>query len=153
MSEDQIVVLVAGDDPSDLNNLSVYLRSEGYSTVTVLDRATIVAIARSERPNLILLDFAECLDICRKLKRNFVTEPIPVIALLLLAEEPDRVAVFELGADDCMAKPFSFRELILRIKCSLNRARDKKGKTRYKQSQHYNALTRASSVSKPNKST
>jgi CheY-like chemotaxis protein len=56
MSEDQIVVLVAGDDPSDLNNLSVYLRSEGYSTVTVLNRATIVAIARSERPNLIFND-------------------------------------------------------------------------------------------------
>jgi DNA-binding response OmpR family regulator len=113
---DQAVVLVAGDNPNDLNNISTYLREEGFGTITVLDRATIITIARSERPDLVLLDFDECLDVCRKLKPNFVTEPIPVIALLFPAEEADRVAVLELGADDCMAKPYSRRELLLRIR-------------------------------------
>jgi DNA-binding response OmpR family regulator len=79
------------------------------------------------------------------LKRDFVTEPIPIIALLFPAEEVDRVAALELGADDCMAKPFNFRELTLRIKCSLNRTEDKKGKARYKKAQYYSALTRRSS--------
>jgi hypothetical protein len=58
------------------------------------------------------------------LKRDFVTEPIPIIALLFPAEEVDRVAALELGA------------LTLRIKCSLNRTEDKKGKARYKKAQY-----------------
>jgi DNA-binding response OmpR family regulator len=82
-----------------------------------------VTLACSEIPNLILLDLKSCFDICRMLKRNFVTEPIPIIALLSPAEEVDRVAAFELGADDCMAKPYSFRELTLRIRCSLDRVK------------------------------
>ena len=70
------------------------------------------------------------------LKRNFVTEPIPIIALLFPAEEVDRVGALELGADGCMAKGFNFRELTLRIKCSLSRTEDKKGKARYKKAQY-----------------
>jgi DNA-binding response OmpR family regulator len=111
----------------------------------------VVTLARSELPSLIILDFPTCFDICRMLKHNFVTEPIPIIALLFPAEEVDRVAVMELGADDCMAKPFSFRELTLRIKCSLNRAEDKQGRLRYKKAQHYSALARSSTRLKPNK--
>lgn len=149
MSKHHAVILVAGDSPNDLNNISTYLRGEGFGTITVLDRATIITIARSERPNLVLLDFDECLDVCRKLKRNFVTEPIPVIALLFPAEEADRVAILELGADDCMAKPYSRRELLLRIRASLSRARDKDGTARYRQSQYYSALTRRSSPPNP----
>jgi len=64
-------------------------------------------LARSETPDLILLVLNSCFDICRMLKRNFVTEPIPIIALLFPAEEVDWVAALELGADDCMAKPFN----------------------------------------------
>jgi DNA-binding response OmpR family regulator len=85
----------------------------------------------------------------RSLKRNFVTEPVPIIALLFPAEEVDRVAALELGADDCLAKPFNFRELNLRIRCSLARARDKMGKARYKQAKYYSALTRVSASSSP----
>ena len=146
MSDKAATVLVAGGYPNDLEKLTVSLRAENFDVLPVHNRESIINLARSELPSLILLDFESCFDICRLLKRNFVTEPIPVIALLSPAEEVDRVGVLELGADDCLAKPYSFRELLLRIKCSLNRARDKKGKARYTQAQHYSALTRRLSV-------
>ncbi len=149
MSGDRVTILLAGDDSSDLEKLTALLLAERFKVLPVADRKGIVTLARSEVPSLILLDLKSCFDICRMLKRNFVTEPIPIIALLFPAEEVDRVAALELGADDCLAKPFSFRELTLRIRCSLNRTRDKQGKARYKQSQYYSALTRRPSVSTP----
>ena len=142
MSGNKDTILVTGDDDVDLAKLVVTLQAEKYKVLPINNRDLVVTVARSEVPNLILLDFKSCFDLCRMLKRTFVTEAIPIIALLLPAEEVDRVAVLELGADDCLAKPYSFRELTLRIRCSLNRARDKKGKARYKQSQYYSALTR-----------
>lgn len=146
MSEIRDTILVGGEDAVDLAKLSNCLHAENLKVLPIENRDLIITLARSELPSLILLDFKSCFDICRLLKRNFVTEPIPVIALLSPAEEVDRVAVLELGADDCLAKPYSFRELLLRIKCSLNRARDKKGKARYRQAQHYSALTRRPSA-------
>jgi DNA-binding response OmpR family regulator len=148
MNGGRATILIAADDPIDLEKLARFL-AESFKVLLVEDRTRILPIVRSEVPSLILLDLRSCFDICRMLKRNFVTEPIPIIALLFPAEEVDRVAVLELGADDCLGKPFSFRELNLRIRCSLNRARDKQGKARYKQSQYYSALTRRPSVSTP----
>ena len=142
MTEKTDKMLIVGDNAADLTKLAYGLQTEKFKVLPISNRDSIVRLARSEVPDLILLDLNSCFDICRMLKRNFVTEPIPIIALLSPAEEVDRVAVLELGADDCMAKPYSFRELLLRIKCSLNRARDKKGKARYKQAQYYSALTR-----------
>jgi two-component system alkaline phosphatase synthesis response regulator PhoP len=141
MNGEQIAILVAGDEPSDLESLTARLLAEKFKVYTVADRTAIVSLARSEVPNLILLDLKSCFDICRLLKRNFITEPIPIITLLFPAEEVDRIAAFELGADDCMAKPYSFRELTLRIRCSLDRVRDKKSKARYQQTKHYYALS------------
>jgi DNA-binding response OmpR family regulator len=153
VSDQRITILLAGDEPSGIENLTSRLLAERFKVIPVTQRTTIITLARSEVPSLILLDLKSCFDICRMLKRNFVTEPIPIIALLFPAEEVDRVVAMELGADDCMAKPFNFRELTLRIKCSLNRALDKEGMTRYKKSQYYSALTRASSEAKTNKGT
>jgi DNA-binding response OmpR family regulator len=149
MSGERITILLAGDDPSGIEHATSRLLIEGFKVLQIAERTGIITLARSEVPDLIILDLKSCFDICRMLKRNFVTEAIPVIALLYPAEEADRVAIFELGADDCMAKPYNFRELTLRIRCSLNRARDKKGKARYTQAQHYSALTRRSSGSTP----
>jgi len=145
MSGERVTILLAGDNPSDLEKLTAYLLAERFKVLPVADRTAIVMLARSEVPSLILLDLNSCFDTCRTLKRNFVTEPIPIITLLFPADEVDRVAALELGADDCIAKPFSFRELTLRIRCSLSRTRDKEGHTRYNQSQYYSALTRRSS--------
>lgn len=130
-------ILLAGDDDDHLEKLALGLQAEKFKVLPVKNRDSVITLARSELPSLILLDFQSCFDICRILKRNFVTEPIPIIALLFPAEEVDRVAALELGADDCMAKPINIRELTLRMRCSLNRARDKKGKAKYKQSLYY----------------
>ena len=144
MSEKFVSILLATDDMAALNDLTARLHAENFRVIPIGNRESIVTLARSERPDLILIDLDACFDICRLLKRSFVTEAIPVIALLSPAEEADRIAVLELGADDCMAKPFHFRELTLRIKRSLERARDKNGRTRYQQAKHYTALTRSS---------
>jgi CheY-like chemotaxis protein len=93
MPEKQETLLLAGENPIDLDRLSIHLHNEGFRTPTVADRKMIVDLARSEVPNLIMLDFDYCFDICCLLKRNFVTEVIPIIALLFPANEPDRVAV------------------------------------------------------------
>jgi two-component system alkaline phosphatase synthesis response regulator PhoP len=144
MNRKRTAILVAGDNTNDLSALTAHLQTEGFEVIPVANRISILTIARSEVPSLIILDLQPCFDFCRALKHNFVTEPIPVIAILSPAEEMDRVAALELGADDCVAKPVSFRELTLRIKCSLIRARDKRGTVRYNQAQNYAALTRPS---------
>ena len=92
---------MAGDDADDLEKLAIRLQAEKFKVLPVKNRDSVINLARSELPSLILLDFQSCFDICRILKRNFVTEPIPIIALLFPAEEVDRVAALELGADDC----------------------------------------------------
>ncbi len=135
-------ILAAGDYSDDLDMLVMRLRTEKFKVIPIKDRNTVVDIARSEMPSLIILDFKSNFDLCRMLKRNFVTERIPIITLLFPAEESDRVAAFELGADDCLPRPYSFRELLARIECSLRRARDNEGKARYRGGQHYAAFTK-----------
>jgi DNA-binding response OmpR family regulator len=135
-------ILAAGDYFNDLDMLVIRLQAEKFKVIPIKDRNAVVDMARSEIPSLILLDFKSSFDLCRMLKRNFVTERIPIITLLFPAEEADRIASFELGADDCLPRPYSFRELLLRIKCSLRRARDNEGKARYRCGQHYAAFTK-----------
>jgi DNA-binding response OmpR family regulator len=153
MNEKADTILLAGDNGDDLDKLALGLQAEKFKVLPVKNRDSVITLGRSELPSLILLDFQSCFDICRILKRNFLTEPIPIIALLFPAEEVDRVAALELGADDCLAKPINFRELTLRMRCSLNRARDKKGKAKYQQSQYYSALARPPSRSKADRDT
>ena len=143
MSEEQLTILLAGDHPEGFESLLSYLQGEGFKIVPVENRDSIVTMTRSTIPDLILLDLKSCFDICRLLKRNFVTGPIPIIALLSQADEIDRIVVLELGADDCLGKPYNFRELNLRIRASLIRAWERKGKVRYDQAKHYAALFRS----------
>jgi DNA-binding response OmpR family regulator len=151
MSGRQLTILLAGDHPGGFESLLSYLQSEGFKVIPVENRDSIVTMTRSMVPDLILLDLKSCFDICRQLKRNFVTQPIPIIALLTQADETDRIVVMELGADDCLGKPYNLRELILRIRSSLIRAWERKGKVRYDQAKHYNALFRSSSPNPPTK--
>ena len=116
MNGEPVTILTGRDDPNDLEVLTSRLVAEKFKVLPVADRTATVTLARSEVPNLIVLDLKSCFDVYRSLKRNFVTEPVPIIALLFPAEEVDRVAALELGADDCLAKPFNFRELNLRIR-------------------------------------
>jgi two-component system phosphate regulon response regulator PhoB len=80
---------------------------------------------KKKKPALIILDLMlpgmDGKDICRALKSNPVTKPIPILMLTAKADEVDRVIGFELGADDYVTKPFSPRELVLRVKAILQR--------------------------------
>lgn len=82
-------------------------------------------LAKKERPSLVILDLMlpgmDGKDICRALKSNPLTQSIPILMLTAKAEEVDRVIGLELGADDYVTKPFSPRELVLRVKAILRR--------------------------------
>lgn len=118
-------ILVVEDDKDILNLIDWHLRAEGYETKTAEDGILGFELAKREKPDLIILDLMlpsmDGLTICKHLKKNEATEHIPVIMLTAKGEEVDRVVGFELGADDYMVKPFSPRELLLRIKAITRR--------------------------------
>jgi two-component system, OmpR family, phosphate regulon response regulator PhoB len=93
--------------------------------LTASDGPSGLEKAKKERPGLIILDLMlpemDGKDVCRILKSDPLTRPIPILMLTAKAEEMDRVIGFELGADDYVTKPFSPRELILRVKAILRR--------------------------------
>lgn len=118
-------VLVAEDEPDVLSLLASNLRNAGFEVFKAEDGAAALACARSQSPNLVLLDLnlpsMTGLEVCRLLKSDPSTAKIPIIMLTAKAEEIDRIVGLELGADDYVTKPFSPRELILRIKNVLRR--------------------------------
>lgn len=115
------------EDERDLAELIAFnLEKEGFRTFVSLDGEAGFQKACSEMPDLILLDLMlpgmMGTDICRELRKRPETGKIPIIMLTARGEEVDRVVGFELGADDYLVKPFSTRELILRIKAVLRRS-------------------------------
>jgi two-component system, OmpR family, phosphate regulon response regulator PhoB len=114
------------EDETDLRELLEYnLKGAGYEVSSAADAATGVAMARDRRPDLVLLDImlpdASGLDVCRMLKSNPATRDVQVMMVTAKGEEIDRVVGFELGADDYVVKPFSTRELLLRVQAVLRR--------------------------------
>ncbi len=124
-------ILVIEDEPDIRRNLEYNLGREGFkaSSVGSLDEAN--EKLKSKKFDLILLDLmlpdGSGLDLCKKIKSNSETEATPIIILTAKDDEVDKVVGFELGADDYVTKPFSVRELILRVKAILKRS-DKKTK-------------------------
>ena len=118
-------ILVVDDEPDAVELVDFNLRGAGFSVVSASNGVDAVAQARKHLPDLILLDVmlpkGDGLDVCKLLRRDPATENIPVIMLTAKAAEIDRVLGLELGADDYVTKPFSPRELILRIKNLLRR--------------------------------
>ena len=90
-----------------------------------MDGPSGLELARKERPDLIILDLMlpgmDGKDVCRALKSTSLTQSIPILMLTAKAEEMDRVIGFEIGADDYVTKPFSPKELVLRVKAILRR--------------------------------
>ncbi len=90
-----------------------------------MDGPSGLELARKERPDLIILDLMlpgmDGKDVCRALKSTPLTQSIPILMLTAKAEEMDRVIGFEIGADDYVTKPFSPKELVLRVKAILRR--------------------------------
>jgi two-component system, OmpR family, phosphate regulon response regulator PhoB len=114
------------EDESVLAELVAFnLEKEGYIPLAALDGTTGLEYAMHKLPDLILLDLMlpglSGLEVCKLLKSNDKTSKIPVIMLTAKGEEIDRVVGFEVGADDYIVKPFSTRELLLRIKAVLRR--------------------------------
>jgi two-component system phosphate regulon response regulator PhoB len=118
------------EDEADLRDLLAYnLQGGGYEVLVAETAAAGLALAREQRPDLVLLDVmlpdASGLDVCRSLKGSPLTRDIQVVMVTAKGEEIDRVVGFELGADDYVVKPFSTRELLLRVQAVLRRRHSK----------------------------
>ena len=120
-------ILVVDDEPDALEVLGFKLREAGYTPIVAKDGTRALALARDERPDLIVLDVmlpeVDGLEVCKILRRDPSTSAIPIIMLTARAAEMDRVLGLELGADDYVTKPFSPRELVIRIRKQLARSR------------------------------
>ena len=118
-------ILVVDDEPEAVDLLEYNLKQSGYTVSTAGDGAEALKKARSQPPDLIVLDVMlpemDGFEICKTLRLDGATAKIPVIMLTAKAAEIDRVLGLELGADDYLTKPFSTRELLLRIKKILAR--------------------------------
>ena len=123
------------EDEKDLAELIAFnLEKEGYRPLIALDGISGLEAVRSNPPDLILLDLMLPgllgTEICKLLKKNEKTAAIPIIMLTAKGEEIDRVVGFEVGADDYMVKPFSTRELLLRVKAVLRRTMPEKAQAK-----------------------
>jgi len=120
-------ILVVDDEPDALEVLGFKLKEAGYTPIFAKDGARAITTARDERPALIVLDLmlpeVDGLEVCKILRRDPATAMIPILMLTAKASEMDRVLGLELGADDYVTKPFSPRELVLRIKKLLARVK------------------------------
>jgi two-component system alkaline phosphatase synthesis response regulator PhoP len=116
------LILVVDDEPRIVKQARDYLEHSGFRVVEAGDGKTVLALARRERPDLVVLDLnlpgLDGLDVCRALRRE---SDVPIIMLTARVEEADRLIGLELGADDYIAKPFSPRELVARVRVILRR--------------------------------
>jgi DNA-binding response OmpR family regulator len=116
-------ILVVDDDPTVREVVLSYLKAEQYDVAEAADGETALSIIGNDRPDLVVLDVmlpgVDGLEVCRRVRA--ATE-LPIIMLTALGSEADRVVGLELGADDYVSKPFSPRELVLRIGSVLRRA-------------------------------
>ena len=122
------VILAIEDDPAILRGLADNLRFESYEVLTATDGQTGYALIHEKRPDLIILDLMlpnlSGYEICRKVRAEGIQTPI--LMLTARGEEADRVLGLDLGADDYVAKPFSIRELLARIRAILRRVQPPK---------------------------
>jgi len=118
-------ILIVEDEPDIRSTLEYNLHRDNFQTESVGNLLDAEKILSTTNISLILLDLmlpdGSGLDLCRKLKADQSTNSIPIIILTAKDDEVDKVVGFELGADDYVTKPFSVRELILRIKAILKR--------------------------------
>jgi len=119
----KILIIEDENDVADL--LSLNLRKAGFRVSTAADGANGLQKARDDRPDFIILDLMlpkmSGLEVCRVLKGDTVTAHTPILMLTAKAEEIDRIVGLEFGADDYVTKPFSPREIVLRIRAILRR--------------------------------
>ncbi len=119
-------LLIVEDDKDILQLLSYNMQTSGFDVLTSRDGYEGLSIARQNLPDLIILDLMlpglDGFEVCKELKRDSETKNIPILMLTARGEEVDRIVGLELGADDYVVKPFSPRELVLRIRAILRRS-------------------------------
>jgi phosphate regulon transcriptional regulator PhoB len=120
-------ILVVDDEPDVVELVEFNLKAAGFEVITANDGSEALARARNDAPHLILLDVMlpemSGMEVCKILRKEPATAGIPIIMLTAKAAEIDRVLGLELGADDYVTKPFSPRELVLRVKALLRRGK------------------------------
>jgi DNA-binding response OmpR family regulator len=125
-------ILVVDDEPDAVELIAFNLKAAGCEVVTAADGAEALRKAKALLPDLIVLDLmlpeVDGLEVCKILRRDPATAALPIVMLTAKAGEIDRVLGLELGADDYVTKPFSPRELVLRVKNVLQRRTAQPGK-------------------------
>ncbi|MBL8045002.1 MAG: response regulator transcription factor [Anaerolineales bacterium] len=115
-------VLVVDDEPKIAEICRDYLNAAGFAVLAAHTGTAGLALARKEKPDLVVLDLMmpemDGLDVCRELRRE---SNVPIIMLTARVEESDKLVGLELGADDYLTKPFSPRELVARVRTVLRR--------------------------------
>ena len=123
-------ILVVDDEPDAIELIRFNLKASGYEVLTAEDGEEALAKARKFSPDMILLDVMlpeiDGLEVCKVLRRDPATASLPIIMLTAKASEIDRVLGLEFGADDYVTKPFSPRELMLRVRNLLKRKESSK---------------------------
>ena len=119
-------ILVVDDDPTVAEVVTGYLERAGHTVDLAMDGPAALRAAARCRPDLVVLDLMlpgmDGLEVCRRLRADAAV-PVPVIMLTARGDEDDRILGLEIGADDYVTKPFSPRELVLRVESVLRRAR------------------------------
>jgi two-component system alkaline phosphatase synthesis response regulator PhoP len=119
-------ILIVDDEEDVLELVRYHLDKNGYKVDTAASGEEAISEARKKSPDLIILDLMlpgiDGLEVCKKLKSDLKTEPIPIIMLTAKGEESDIVTGLELGAEDYLTKPFSPKVLIARIRRILHRS-------------------------------
>ena len=119
-------VLIVEDDPDIIDILSYNLKQADLKVTSVPDGSSALAEVKRRLPALILLDLmlpkVDGLEVCRLLKSDPETKNVPIIMITAKGEEVDRIVGLELGADDYIIKPFSPREVVLRVRSVLKRS-------------------------------
>ena len=119
-------ILVVDDEPDVADLVSYHLKAKGYQVVTENNPAVSIATARSLLPDLVILDIMmpdlNGMQVCRILRADPRLAQVPIIFLTAKAEESDRIAGFETGCDDYICKPFSTKELVLRVQSIFRRS-------------------------------
>jgi two-component system phosphate regulon response regulator PhoB len=120
-------ILIVDDEPEAIELIEFNLKQAGYEVATAADGAEALKKARELLPGLVILDLMlpemDGLEVCKILRREPATATMPILMLTAKAAEIDRVLGLELGADDYLTKPFSPRELVLRVKKILSRGK------------------------------
>lgn len=122
-------ILIVEDEPDVVDLIQINLKALGFQIITAENGEIALQKIQAQKPDLVILDLmipkVSGLEVCKILKKNLETASIPIIMLTAKSEEVDRIVGLELGADDYVTKPFSPRELALRVQSVLRRGTEK----------------------------